>query len=124
MKSNIENLYGPAGFNCIARMRRAPSDIRLWLIVLLVAAALSLASCGGSDDASPAPEIEVRDSGGNLILAATTFDFGVWNSPNPPITETFTINNLGDGALTINGTPTIGGAEPTFFSVPVPPRRS
>ena len=123
MISNMKNLHRLAGGSGLATLRRAPSELRKFLLVLLFVAALALASCSGDD--SPAPEIEVRDSGGILMLSSSTFDFGVLAiSPGTPSTETFTINNLGDADLSINGALAIGGASPTFYTVSASPAAS
>lgn len=50
------------------------------------------------------PEINVLDQSNNTITSGGSIDFGTFTLGNPATTQTFTIQNLGDGALDLTGT--------------------
>ena len=75
------------------------------------------------------PEINVLGNGATIIDGDTTpsgtdhTDFGNTDFPNGTVTRTFTIQNLGTGALTVNPV-TLSGANATDFSVITQPART
>ncbi len=56
-------------------------------------------------DPVPVPEIQVEDSGGNLIADGGNFAFAATTTVGTPVDETFTVRNLGTATLTISTDP-------------------
>jgi hypothetical protein len=83
----------------------------------------------GTGFATPAPEIEVRNSNGTAIIdgdsspsASDLTDFGSANVPNGNVTRTFTIVNTGTLPLNLTGAPLVqvAGAHAGDFTVVQP----